>query len=466
MKFSQKLAVSIVLPVCMALSAGGTWSIHQNFFRSLDMATQIHTQAQMSQRYELEMNLGQVQTADPNTLFSQITQYADQQRQLGNEENWFAVMGENGTVLYSSIPQAIPYQYQRAAEQAAEQTVLYAADTGRHYQLLGTQMRGLGRKLWLVNVYDVSQQFVERDRQIRQHIMLEAVVLLLVAGAAAVVSHFMTGPLRQLETVSKKLARGDLTARTQIQSGDELEQLGNTFNGMAQAVCEQMQELQEESERQKRFVGAFNHELKTPMTAIFGYANLLRSGEQPPEKRHRAADYIYHESLRLEKLSRELLLLLGLEQGGIEMTPVSLGVVKGELFRSLPELEKRILWQCEETTVQANRELLVTLLRNLVLNGGAADTNGQSIRIWSQSSQGEVRIGVTDCGPGIPEEEIARIKEPFYRIDKSRSREAGGNGLGLAICEQIAQAHKTELQIESRTGQGTTLSITLQEAQG
>lgn len=466
MKFSQKLAAAIVLPVCMALSAGGTWSIHRNFFRSLDMATQAHTAAQISQRYELEMNLGQAENADPTELFSQLMQYADQQRQMGKEENWFAVMGENGSVLYSNIPQTIPYRSQRDAASAAEQTVLYATGAGRQYQLLGTQMRGLSRPLWLVNVYDMSPQFAERDRQIRQHLTLEVVVLLLAAGAAAVVSHCMTEPLRQLETASRKLARGDLTARTQIESGDELERLGNTFNGMAQAVCEQMQALQEESMRQKRFVGAFNHELKTPMTAIFGYANLLRSGEQPSEKRHRAADYIYHESLRLENLSRELLLLLGLEKGGVEMKPVSLATVKGELFRSLPELEKRLLWQCEETTVQANKELLVTLLRNLVVNAAVADTTGKSIRIWSQDSKGKVRIGVTDCGPGIPEEEVARIKEPFYRIDKSRSREAGGNGLGLAICEQIAQAHNTDLQIESRLGQGTTLSIILQEVQG
>lgn len=111
-----------------------------------------------------------------------------------------------------------------------------------------------------------------------------------------------------------------------------MEQLGKTFNGMAQAVCEQMQSLQEESERQKRFVAAFTHELKTPMTAILGYANLLRSGEQPPEKHHRAAEYIYHESLRLETLSRELLLLLGLEKGAPELGPVTLGAVKGALF--------------------------------------------------------------------------------------------------------------------------------------
>lgn len=466
MRFSQKLTAAIVLPVCMALSVGGTWSIHQNFSHSLDTVTQTHTAAQMSQRYELESILNKVEDGDANTLFSQITQYANQQRQLGKEENWFAVMGENGTILYSCIPQVIPYQCQQRAAEAEKRAILYTTGDAQTYELIGTPMRGLSRRLWLINVYDMDSLFTERDRQIRQHVMLEIVVLLLTAGAAAVVSHFMTEPLRQLETASQKLAKGDLTVRAQVNSGDELERLGNIFNDMAQAICEQMQTLQEEAARQKRFVAAFTHELKTPMTAILGYANLLRSGEQPAEKRHRAAEYIYHESLRLETMSRELLLLLGLEKGGNELKPITLGAVKGELFRSLAGLEKRLLWQCKDTTVLADKELLVTLLRNLILNAVAADTSGKNIRIWSQESPGEIRVRVTDYGCGMTEEDVERIKEPFYRIDKSRSRAAGGSGLGLAICAKIAQAHKTDLQIESQIGQGTTISITLQEAQG
>ena len=86
------------------IGRGEPGPIHRNFFRSLDMATQAHTAAQISQRYELEMNLGQAENADPTELFSQLMQYADQQRQMGKEENWFAVMGENGSVLYSNYP--------------------------------------------------------------------------------------------------------------------------------------------------------------------------------------------------------------------------------------------------------------------------------------------------------------------------------------------------------------------------
>lgn len=462
MRFSHKLAAAIVLPTCLALSVGGTWSIHQNFSRALDTAAQVHAADQMNQRYVLEAALSEVGRADSNALFSQMAQYAKRQRQLGKEDNWFVVMGENDAILYSNMPQAISYKSQQDAV-AEQEKIVYVLAESKTYQLLCTQMRGLSRPLWLVNAYDVSAQVMERDRQVQQHLMLEGVVLLLAGMAAVIVARRMTKPLRQLEIASQAISQGDLTARTQIQSGDELEHLGNTFNTMAQAVRQQMEALQEETARQKRFVAAFTHELKTPMTAILGYGNLLRSGEQPAEKRHRAAEYIYHESQRLEALSQDLMQLFGLERGGIQLGPVKLSTLWGELRRSLPTLDARLEWEGEEITLFANRTLLVTLLRNLILNAASADTKQGMIHVWCRATQEGIRLGVTDTGPGIPTEECRRIVEPFYRLDKSRSRAGGGNGLGLTICEQIARAHGTQLQIESQLGQGTTVWIPLQE---
>ena len=116
-------------------------------------------------------------------------------------------------------------------------------------------------------------------------------------------------------------------------------------------------------------------------------------------------------------------------------------------------------------TIRADRALLATLLRNLLLNAANADETGGTLLFWNKETAEGVQIGVTDTGPGIPAEERDKLTEPFYRVDKSRSRAGGGNGLGLTICAQIAQAHGTQLQIESKPGQGTTVWITLQEVQ-
>lgn len=463
MRFYQKLAAAIVLPVCLALSVGGTWSIHQNFSQALDTATRNHAADQLHRRYELETRLSAVEDNNSNELFSELTYYAEEEKSLGTAESWFAVVDENGTTFYSNLPRTISYQMQRQAVAAAEQRALYDTEEDKTYQLLCTQLRGLSRPMWLVTARDVSSQFSERDRQVRQHFALEGVVLVLAVMAACVVAKLLTVPLGELEMASKALSQGDLKTRTRIESGDELEHLGQTFNEMAQAIDGQMEALREESARQKRFVAAFTHELKTPMTAILGYANMLRSGEQPEDKRHRAADYIYHESNRLESLSREMLLLFGLERTPVTMKNIRLSAVWGELQRSLPELQPRLRWEGKDATLRANPELLVTLLRNLILNAAAADPRQGEIRVWCTSAQEGLRIGVTDTGPGIPEEEQKRILEPFYRMDKSRSRESGGNGLGLTICEQIARVHGTHLQMESRPGEGATFWVVVQE---
>lgn len=278
------------------------------------------------------------------------------------------------------------------------------------------------------------------------------------------VARLLTQPLQGMERASAALSCGDLSARVNLASGDELERLGRTFNQMADALTGQMQALQEEAGRQKRFVAAFTHEMKTPMTAILGYADLLRKGEQTPDKCHRAAGYIYHESERLESLSRELLLLFGLEQGGVVLEPVRLSTVWGDVTRSLPELAPRLVQEGQDPVLQANRVLLATLLRNLVLNAVAADRGQGAIRLWCDRQDGALRLGVTDAGPGIPAEELEKLREPFYRLDKSRSRQNGGNGLGLTICEAIARAHDATLHIESEPGRGTTVWITAKEA--
>lgn len=465
MKFSQKVALAILLPVCLVLSLSGTWAVHGNFVRDLEAEALRCSEDQMEQRYALEALLAGAPDWDTATLLGLLGRYESSQQALGKAQAWYSLMGENGTVLYSTMPLDIPYETQRQAVDAGEEQVLYhTGGTGR-YQILCTRMWGVERPLWLVSAYDASDAFAGRDRLIEQNLLREGGVLLLVGLVALVVARLLTQPLRQLETASRALARGDLTARVQIESRDELEHLGHTFNTMAGAVQDQMQALQQESARQKRFVAAFSHELKTPMTAILGYADLLRSGEQTPEKRHRAAGYIYRESQRLEALSRELLLLFGLEQGGVHLQPVSLEAVWGDVRRRLPELEGRLQQEGAEVTLQADRALLVTLLRNLVLNGANADETGGPVRLWARPGPDGVRLGVTDTGPGIPREELDKLTEPFYRLDKSRSRQSGGNGLGLTLCAEIARAHGTRLQIESTPGQGTTVWITLQEVQ-
>lgn len=466
MKFGHKLTLVISAFLCAALSLGGAWTIQQNFSQAQKELLHRSSRQQLYERYALETAFARGAETSAGSISSLAAQYAREQNALtGEAAPQFSVFGENGTVLYSDMPHSISYTDQQAAIQAGEAEARFLSAKGQKFLLLSTPLRGLDRSLWLVSAYDVTAQFQERDRQLRQHVLLQVAALLLTAAAASLAARMMTRSLKQLESASFALSEGKMDTRVAIASHDEMEQLGRTFNGMAEALENQIGMLREESERQKRFVAAFTHELKTPMTAILGYAGLLRSAELPAERRRKAADYIYRESARLEALSRELLLLLGLEKGEIHLQPVTVSAVYGDVCRSLPEQAAILQWRGDKTIrAQADRVLLATLLRNLVLNAAAAQPRDNTVTVQCIREDGKIRLSVEDHGKGIPPEELPWITEPFYRLEKSRAREKGGNGLGLSICSMIAQLHGSRLELESRENEGTCVWVTLREA--
>lgn len=463
MKFAGKLTLVISAFLCAALSLGGSWTIQQNFCQVRRELLRQSCRRQLYDRYALETALAQEPTGG---ISNQAARYAAEQRALTTEEApTFSLFGENGTVLYSNLPHIISYADQQQAVAAGETEARFLPADGQVFLMLSTPLRGLARPLWLVSAYDVTPQFRERDRQIIQQLFLQVAALILTGTAAALASRRMTRPLQQLEKASFALAEGKAGARVNISSRDELEQLGDTFNRMAGALETQMELLRQETDRQKRFVAAFTHEMKTPMTAILGYSGMLRSAELPVERRRKAANYIYHESNRLEALCRELLLLLGLEKGQLSLEPVAVSSVYGDVCRSLPDFPLNLELQGEQkAAVQADRVLLATLLRNLILNAAAAEPRDNAVMVHCGRCEGGIRLCVEDHGKGIPPEELPRVTEPFYRVDKSRSREKGGNGLGLSICAMIAELHGSELGLDSREGEGTRVWITLKEA--
>ena len=211
-------------------------------------------------------------------------------------------------------------------------------------------------------------------------------------------------------------------------------------------------------------MGAFTHELKTPMTSIIGYADMLRTAQGDPDEQREAAGAIYHEGRRLEDLSQKLLALLALGGGELQLHPLDLAALWPRLRAACPGANLQT--PPGPCTVQGDADLLLDLFYNLVQNAVKASAPGAPIAIACTQQGGSVTVSVTDCGCGIPPQEIPRVTEPFYMVDKSRARKQGGSGLGLALCQRIAAAHGGTLEIESRQGQGTTVRVTLPKGGG
>ena len=212
------------------------------------------------------------------------------------------------------------------------------------------------------------------------------------------------------------------------------------------------------------FIGAFSHELKTPLTAIIGYADLLRSHKLDEEKALLSANYIYTEGKRLETMSFRLLDLIVTKRGEIGLQEVDVEVLFGYLKKmyavhTAPAMDFR--FDYDPGKVWTEQNLMLTVLSNLVDNACKASEPGSVIEITGRREEGGYRFAVRDYGVGIPKEECKKITEAFYMVDKSRSRKNNGAGLGLALCTQILKIHDSELFIESEPGKGSCFGFVL-----
>ncbi len=290
--------------------------------------------------------------------------------------------------------------------------------------------------------------------------ILSCVITMFVCLLLYLILNKVLSPLQKLNEGAKQIARGRYEERIAVGRKDEIGELSENFNQMAGAVQLRIEELKEAEWRRTLFMGNLTHELKTPMTAISGYAKTLLTVRLPDEDREEALSYIYKESCRLERLSRKLMdLLLLEEEDAIELTEVCADV----LFHNAAEAcgrsleEDGIHLEChgESEIFFVDVELFTEVLINLIDNARKASRSGERIIL----SAAENVIEVRDFGKGIPEEEKEKILEPFYMIDKSRSRKSGGAGLGLAITAMILKRHHCRLQIESEVGRGTRMIL-------
>lgn len=276
----------------------------------------------------------------------------------------------------------------------------------------------------------------------------------------------ITGPLNRLADVADEIALGNYGKKAEVPgSEDEISALAVSVNSMSEAIEAKIREIRNELEKRNMFVADFTHEMKTPMTAIMGYAQMLRSYQLEEAEKDQAAEAIYGEAKRLEKLSLQLLELYVYQNESVEMETLSLTDIGEQLDTTIRFLSEKydVAYSIDlgSENASANQVLLLSLLYNLADNAFKASEPGTAIRIYSASEADTVRITVEDEGRGIAEENIKLLTEPFFREDKARSRKLGGAGLGLTLCREIARIHGTELAFESEKGKGTRVSFRL-----
>jgi len=256
-------------------------------------------------------------------------------------------------------------------------------------------------------------------------------------------------PLSQMADVTRKIAAGDYTAQVQISARDEVGQLATAFNQMADS-------LHRVEQLRKTMVTDVAHELRTPLTNMQGYIEAFRDGVMTPSKE--ALESLYEETLRLAKLVEDLLQLARADasRGTIRLQRIDLhDLVHQVLELFQPKFAaKGIVVEVKLADVKdqltADPEKLSQVIRNLFQNASQYTPQGGSVRVFAERLPGKVKVFFANTGDGVAEQDLPFIFERFYRGEKSRSREHGGAGIGLAIVKELIEAHRGEVGAESR----------------
>lgn len=465
MKFSLKLMLSAISIIAVLFSAGSTFLVARNFDHALQNAVAQNTQQHLLERYAMESNMLGYLLSGEAFAPDKLAGYAKRLTGYASGEKFLGLYAADKQPIYQNLPAFSPDERAEILAASGDAYVMKKSG-GQIYMLLSSELELSGHPVYLVSAYGVTGLFDERDRQIQDVLLLDGIIILIAVTAVGLLSHLLTKPLKTLNTASQKIAAGAYQERTRIRRGDEIGQLSRSFDQMAEAVETRVQLLGEAVQNRDDFIAAFSHELKTPMTAIIGYSDLLRTAAADKEKQLAYAKAIYHEGKRLEALAGKMMELMAVTEDQIDRKAVSIQALFTQLSHSASSILGPVSLVCdaEPATVLADQTLLDCLLRNLLTNAKKARPTDQTVRLTGRLQSGGYRISVMDHGCGMPKEALARITEPFYMVDKSRSRAEGGSGLGLAICQKIARLHRSELHFESEPGAGTTVWLELEVA--
>jgi signal transduction histidine kinase len=310
---------------------------------------------------------------------------------------------------------------------------------------------------------DIGGIAAQREQMTRSFVQIYFVTLAVSMVGIFILSLFITRPLKRLNKTAAQIARGHYNERLPIKSSDEIGELSNSFNTMTDAVADKIQELVENAQQKEDFVANFAHELKTPLTSVIGYADMLYQKALSTEQVKDAAWYILNEGLRLEALSLKLMDLIVLNKQDFILEEMRsdeiLADIAGSLKPVLDEKQVNLSLDVHFAYIKVDYDLFKTLLLNLIDNAMKAGCG--KIEIIGRQNKNTYTISVSDNGRGMPQWELTRITEAFYTVDKSRSRKQHGVGLGLALAARIAEIHGSTLEFNSSEGVGTVVKIDL-----
>ncbi len=285
-------------------------------------------------------------------------------------------------------------------------------------------------------------------------------------GMGSYLSWSISRPLRKMDQVTLQIGMGNYSKRIRIDDVDEIGDLANTINGMAEKLEILEQERKESDQIRSDFLANVSHELRTPLTTMQGFLEALQDNLIPEEGRQKYYEIMYQETTQMNRLVEDIMNLIRLQNKEITLSK--------QLVDIEPLLEKVAFTYQNEASekgidisvhvddvklqVYADRDRLEQIIVNLVKNAVKFTDRG-TISLHASREDAYVLLQVSDNGIGISEKDQEMIWERFFKVDRGRSRKVKGTGLGLAIVKELVEMHQGEISVDSSIGVGTTFNI-------
>jgi signal transduction histidine kinase len=288
------------------------------------------------------------------------------------------------------------------------------------------------------------------------------IALLLVAAFTALITRFLTKPIRELIQGAQELSKGNFGVTVKVRSNDEISQLKKTFNQMSQRLADYHQS-------RKELFADISHEIRSPLARIQSDAEILIDRDMDKKEREQHLKAICEDVNGINQVIEDLSMLTKIEFNQLQLSPQPASIqqlLTQEISKFRLQMEEKNISLKEIISpsiplVTMDAKRIGQVISNLLTNSLRYTLHGGTIEVGLEKSGSLARIWVKDTGPGIPQEALTRIFNRFYRVDKSRSRISGGTGLGLAIAKHFVEAHGGNIQAESELGKGTCISFTI-----
>ncbi|MEY4037172.1 MAG: hypothetical protein RL201_553 [Actinomycetota bacterium] len=382
------------------------------------------------------------------------------------------LLGPNGVVLGQIGGDLNSTEITNYLTAITEEKITSAQELPFTIETPGPDFRVIARPLpsGLGNVV-VAKSFEDIDRTLGKlqglFVLIGLILIFLIALASRKVITVGLKPLANVEDTAERIAAGDLTARLpDVKPNTEVGRLVNTLNTMLSRIEESFAARVESESKLRRFVADASHELRTPITAIRGFAELHRQGAVAgEEKTKELIGRIENESKRMGSLVEDLLLLARLDQSReMKSDPVNLTKLVSDAVESAraagPKHIVNFDKSSEDIYALGDNDRIHQVVANLLANARTHTPAGTVIDVTVKQDTDGVRIRIADNGPGLSKDDQERIFERFFRADASRVRTDGeGTGLGLSIVDAVMRAHAGQVSVESELGKGAAFTL-------